>query len=1306
MLAAAIMQVTSSTPNGFYRVGDTIAIAVEYDSAVTVSGIPILKLNCNSGGTFASYRGQSGGNTILNFQYTVVSGDTTSPDLDVFSASAAMLLGTIDDPTVGGVGDDAARAFPFGVAPGSLASLKNLVIDTGVPAVPTVNPLHVNPSAWQAAGPVYFTLHPNYFTLTGTAGTSALPAGEILTVVVNGMTFTPTVNSLGAWSCNLLTATHTGVPANPWTNVALDQYEVVATVSDRAGNQSVDTTFYELTIDVAAPTIVGVTSTSPSGSYTTGAVIPILVSFTEPVFIATGTGIPLPTLALNVAPSQKYATYSTGTGTSSLTFLYTVVAGDSVAALEYVILPSILPNPTAIVLAGGGIQDQAGNVAILTMPAITTPSSAGNLAGSTTIVIDTISPTVVSVSAVPAKTYFPGDIVMVQITLSEACPSINVSGSMSLALNSGAAVTATYSSAIFNLTNTILNFTYMVAQGDSSSDLGYLTTSSLTLGGGAFVRDLAGNNLVLALPVPGSVNSLDGSSAIVIASFPVVLDVTSLAVNTPRPSPSKQMYYTVGETIQIDVKFDQAVDVIAPPGTPPITAIGPRIRLNASTAACFANLMPGAASGTGTDTLHFLYTVAPGHVTAALDYVATNSLTLGGYRIVHTDPALPRHDAIRTLPTPSASGSLNWNENLQVALDATAAAAPVIKTQAWPLSVAGLPWTGVVIASGITTNPNIQVRGLEISPILATWEFSDDTGATWTPGSPGGSIVAPFGRSTFFLSDGTYPIGSVLVRQTDPSGNVSIVGSNPIAWTITADVSALPPVLALGTGVTGGATQAEAIQATGVVTVVGELGASITVTFVGTGGSLPQKTLTGTGVAQPVVLTSAEVTTLGNGIVTVTATQTDLAGNVSGSSTINFTIDTLVVNPVLALGIGVANGATLAEAIQATGVVTVAGELGASITVTFVGALGVPVIKTPTGTGVAQPVVLTSAEVTTLGNGIVNVTATQTDLAGNVSGSSTINFTIDTLVVNPVLALGIGVANGATLAEAIQATGVVTVAGELGASITVTFVGALGVPVIKTPTGTGVAQPVVLTSAEVTTLGNGIVTVTATQTDPAGNVSGNSSINFTIDTLVVNPILALGTGVADGATLAEATQATGVVTVEGELNAIITLTFVGTTGTVTRTRTGTGVARPIFLTAADVTTLGNGIVTVTATQTDSAGNVSGNSSINFTIDSPTLNPPLLPWRQSPPSPIPNFRIPVTRIPLPFAAPLTGFSVSNLSLYLNGRLISLRGTTITGSGANYVIQLPSLATNLRGSYRLDVSGLSGMPAPYSYYFNRI
>ena len=139
-----------------------------------------------------------------------------------------------------------------------------------------------------------------------------------------------------------------------------------------------------------------------------------------------------------------------------------------------------------------------------------------------------------------------------------------------------------------------------------------------------------------------------------------------------------------------------------------------------------------------------------------------------------------------------------------------------------------------------------------------------------------------------------------------------------------------------------------------------------------------------------------------------------------------------------------------------------------------------------------------------------------------------------------------------------------------------------------------------------------------------------------------------------------------------------------------KTLTGTGVAQPVVLTATDVTTLGIGIVTVAATQTDSAGNVSGSSAITFT--SPFV---CFPFTASPPSTIPNFSISVTRIPVVFAAPVTGFSVSNLSLYLNGRLVSLRGTTITGSGANYVIQLPSLATNLKGSYRLDVSGLSSV-----------
>ncbi len=107
------------------------------------------------------------------------------------------------------------------------------------------------------------------------------------------------------------------------------------------------------------------------------------------------------------------------------------------------------------------------------------------------------------------------------------------------------------------------------------------------------------------------------------------------------------------------------------------------------------------------------------------------------------------------------------------------------------------------------------------------------------------------------------------------------------------------------------------------------------------------------------------------------------------------------------------------------------------------------------------------------------------------------------------------------------------------------------------------------------------------------------------------------------------------------------------------------------------------------------------------ISLPSVNSvPVTPATTATDSTIPSFTTTVTSIPLVFAAPITGFSVSHLSLFRNGSLISLRGTTITGSGASYVIHLPPLATNLKGSYRLDVSGLSGMPAPYSYYFNRI
>ncbi|MEN9777325.1 MAG: hypothetical protein RJB04_1080, partial [Verrucomicrobiota bacterium] len=99
----------------------------------------------------------------------------------------------------------------------------------------------------------------------------------------------------------------------------------------------------------------------------------------------------------------------------------------------------------------------------------------------------------------------------------------------------------------------------------------------------------------------------------------------------------------------------------------------------------------------------------------------------------------------------------------------------------------------------------------------------------------------------------------------------------------------------------------------------------------------------------------------------------------------------------------------------------------------------------------------------------------------------------------------------------------------------------------------------------------------------------SSNANFMVDTLPPeSPLINLGAGVSDGASSAEATQASGVVSVVGESGSSLTVQFVGA-GTVTQTVTGSLTAQAVVLTASNLTTLGNGSIRVVVTATDSAG---------------------------------------------------------------------------------------------------------------------
>uniref|UniRef100_UPI003138356C FG-GAP-like repeat-containing protein n=1 Tax=Synechococcus sp. UW140 TaxID=368503 RepID=UPI003138356C len=137
------------------------------------------------------------------------------------------------------------------------------------------------------------------------------------------------------------------------------------------GNHYGDTLLFRNT---AATPVAPVVSTTANGSYGIGSVITITVGFSEAVLV-TGS----PQLQLETGSTDRYATYSSGTGSNTLSFQYTVQAGDSSADLDQL-------SSSALTLNGGTIKDAAGNNAILTLAA---PGATGSLAANAALVIDT-----------------------------------------------------------------------------------------------------------------------------------------------------------------------------------------------------------------------------------------------------------------------------------------------------------------------------------------------------------------------------------------------------------------------------------------------------------------------------------------------------------------------------------------------------------------------------------------------------------------------------------------------------------------------------------------------------------------------------------------------------------------------------------------------------------------------------------------------------------------------------------------------------------------------------------------------------
>ncbi len=603
--APTVTNVTSTTVDGTYGTGASIAITVAFSKAVTVTGTPLLGLNSSGS---ASYSTGSGTNT-LTFAYTVGAGQS-SPDLDYSSTTALTLNGgTIKDSAT----NNATLTLPAPGAAGSLGANKNIVIDTTAPTVTNVTSTTVDGTYGAGASIAITVAFSKAVTVTGTpllglnsGGSASYSTGS----GTNTLTFTYTVLA-GQSSSDLDYSSATALTLNSGTIKDSANNSATLTLPAPGGAGSLGAN-KNIVIDTAGAAVTNVTSTTTNGTYGVGSTITVTVTFNKAVNVAGGT----PSLALN---SGGTAAYSSGSATSTLSFTYTVAAGQNSSDLDYT-------STSALALNGATIKDSASNNATLTLPA---PGASGSLGFNKNIVIDTTAPTVTNVTSTNVDgTYGVGANIAVTVTFNEA---VTVTGTPQLALNSGG--TATYSTG--SGTNT-LTFAYPVLAGQNSADLDYTSTLALTLNGGT-IKDAGSNNATLTLSAPGAAGSLG-------ANKNIVIDTTSASV-TNVSSTTADGTYGVGANIAITVTFSKAVIVT---GTPTLA-------LNSGGTGSYT-------SGSGTSTLTFTYTVGAGQNSADLDYTSTSALALSGGTI--KDSAA--NNANLTLPAPGAAGSLGANKNIVI----------------------------------------------------------------------------------------------------------------------------------------------------------------------------------------------------------------------------------------------------------------------------------------------------------------------------------------------------------------------------------------------------------------------------------------------------------------------------------------------------------------------------------------------------------------------------------------------------------------------------------------------------------------
>lgn len=440
-------------PDDTWIIGQQLLISVLFNTNMYVSqtgGTPRIPLTIGATTQYATYLSGGNGQTTLVFTYTIQDGD-----LDTDNSIA---IGTID--LNGGTITD--------------VSATNSVLTIPTTALTTTRIDGVRPTISSISAPAdatYSTVTNMNFTINWSEAVNCSPAMNIpLTIGATA------VNAVYVSGNNTATMIHrpslTG--RNDSDGIAIASPMTGAgSIRDQAGNLLTDFTFTPpvttgILVDTNVPTIL--TFTPPAnGTYIVGNNLDFSVQFDGAVNITTSGGYPR--IPLVMTSGTRYATYSSGSGTDTIVFRYTIVTNDVDA--------NGITTPTAIdVTAPSYIRDLGLNGA--TSYAFTT-----NLTG---ILVDGVVPSISS-RTIPANgTYESGDVLTFTTTYSE---SVTVTGTPRIT------VAAQTGSLNFDYTGgsgtTVLTYSYTVTANDFDFDGLPSSVTTVSLNGGT-IQDASLNN--------------------------------------------------------------------------------------------------------------------------------------------------------------------------------------------------------------------------------------------------------------------------------------------------------------------------------------------------------------------------------------------------------------------------------------------------------------------------------------------------------------------------------------------------------------------------------------------------------------------------------------------------------------------------------------------------------------------------------------------------------------------------------------------------------------------------------------------